>query len=91
MNYKTGELDKGDEALKPHLQEGEVFITNGGTDELFEDSALSQAVALQLSGRWRSVRIISDIAFDVDGNLLPKTSAIVGVPIVEEAKKYASS
>lgn len=87
----TGEINLGQEAIKQHLKEGEVFITNEvdqnakswtmKTHQKHEMSAqqLAQELLSQKDTGWESVRIVNS-AYDIKGNLLEGMVALVGTP-----------
>lgn len=82
------------EQLKPYMNEGEVFITNGAdeNDKLWnmrsrtKERRSGQQFARELQGyihkgvsKWESVRVINK-AFDIDGKVIQGMVALVGVP-----------
>ena len=93
---KTEKVDLGLDKLKPLMNEGEVFITNGADQNSDswkmrvhrEDERSAQQFAGELQGyinkgvgKWESVRVV-DHAFDVDGRPISGMVALVGVPKV---------
>lgn len=91
---KTEKVNLILEQLKPYMNEGEVFITNGAdeNEESWkmrihrEDERSAQQLARELqgymlrgAGKWESVRVVNR-AFDIEGKPIKGMVALVGVP-----------
>lgn len=85
-------ISKFEKALKPFMNEGEVWITNAFDENSEEwrhrvhtkEDKSGQQLAAELmsygkAGKWKSIRVI-DKAFDIDGNPLNNMVALVGTP-----------
>lgn len=79
--------DQGLIKLRPFLKPGEKLITNAGQKVTRynnlkgkpDEVSLDEYVAiLQGSGKYETVRVVENAAFDVNGDLLKDNVAIVG-------------
>lgn len=75
-------INLGLEKIRPHLLDGEVFLTNADLPiegESNEDDANKVVHGLMQSGKYESARWIS-VAYDIDGNYLLYMAAVVAKP-----------
>lgn len=78
--------DLGLVKMKPYLKEGEVFIGNWADDSSprTEGERTGWEAAIDMNGGgnevpWKNIRVV-ETAFDVDGNKLKHSVALVGTP-----------